>query len=496
MQQNTSRPQQNPERAAGASRRGALSSAGTIADAVRATLAIALLSAAAPASAQPALIFADGFESGDTSAWSTSFPPPQPPIANDDADTTFTDTPVDVLVTLNDDGNGWLLDVGDLLIESAPTDGTADPGIGAILYTPDPGFEGVDSFVYSVSNATGLRDSATVTVTVIPPPNAPPVANPDQTRTTPETPITISVLSNDFDVDGSLDPSSVVVTTPPTDGATVVASDGIVTYTPDAGFEGEDLFEYTVADDQGAVSDPAAVTVTVGPFLGEDMPPVDNISTAELEFLVRFGGQFVSRGVGLFLGFNHGTEDTVANAEQIGDYTFLFPNNQSDRAVSEPYTFTTDLQTGSVNWDEAALRYRVEGFVAAPIYAPLGGNFTVSLESTPGLEFSVVAPDNPILATGSTSSARTRRETSPSSSTTRSTTVRSSPSRVVARCRSRRDAASRCPATSWSRGRRTAARTCPPTPSAKADRCAACWRRTATATSRSTTPRTAPSSAS
>jgi hypothetical protein len=350
-----------------------------------------------PSWAGPPLIFSDGFETGDFSAWSSTFPPLTPPIANDDAETTFINFAVDVLVTLNDDGNGWLLTVSDLVIESGPSNGTAETGIGAILYTPNTDFEGTDTFVYSVSNATGLRDSATVTISVVPMPNQPPVANPDQTRTTPETAISIAVLSNDLDPDGSLDASSVVISSVPFDGTATPAADGSVTYTPDAGFEGVDTFEYTVADNQGAVSDPAVVTVTVGPFLGSETPPVDNISTAELEFLVRFGGQFVSRGVGLFLGFNHGSAESVANAEQVGDFSFLFPNNQSDRAVSEPYTFTTDLQIGTVTYNEAAQRYSVGGFVAAPIYDELDGEFTVSSDTDPLLTFSVDAPNTAVL---------------------------------------------------------------------------------------------------
>jgi hypothetical protein len=320
-----------------------------------------------------------------------------PPIASDDIATTTTNTPVEIFVTMNDDGNGFLLTASDLIIETPPANGSAVTGIGSILYTPDQGFTGVDTFVYSVSNALFLRDSATVTVTVNPPTNTPPVANPDMTNTTPGASITVNVVANDTDVDGSVDPTTVAVVTAPSSGTVIANSDGTVTYTPNTGFTGTDSVDYVVSDNLGAQSDPATLTITVSDLQGADMPPVDNISAAELEFLVRFGGRFVSRGLGLFLGFNHATDEALANAEQIGDYTFLFPNNASVRAVSEPYTFDTDLQSGSVEYNDAISRYQVTGFDSAPIFNPAAGTFTVRSETDPILNFSVMAPNTPIL---------------------------------------------------------------------------------------------------
>ncbi|MEL7219311.1 MAG: cadherin-like domain-containing protein, partial [Pseudomonadota bacterium] len=37
---------------------------------------------------------------------------------------------------------------------------------GSFIYTPDDGFSGKDSFVYEISDATGLKAKATVTITV------------------------------------------------------------------------------------------------------------------------------------------------------------------------------------------------------------------------------------------------------------------------------------------------------------------------------------------
>ena len=103
-----------------------------------------------------------------------------------------------------------------------------------------------------------------------PPPNIPPIAQNDSTNTIENLPVTIDVLENDSDPDGTLDPTSVMVVADPANGSTSVdPSTGEVTYTPAPGFVGSDSFTYTVADDSAAVSNEATVTVTVNPEANE-----------------------------------------------------------------------------------------------------------------------------------------------------------------------------------------------------------------------------------
>ena len=59
-----------------------------------------------------------------------------------------------------------------------------------------------------------------------------------------------------------LDPA---VSMKPANGTVVNNGDGTVTYTPNTGFSGEDSFEYTVKDNDGALSNIAKVTITVQP---------------------------------------------------------------------------------------------------------------------------------------------------------------------------------------------------------------------------------------
>lgn len=73
----------------------------------------------------------------------------------------------------------------------------------------------------------------------------------------------VDVLANDSDPDGALSPATVVIVTAPSHGTASVSATGMVTYTAATSYAGSDTFAYTVADDQGYVSNPATVTITV-----------------------------------------------------------------------------------------------------------------------------------------------------------------------------------------------------------------------------------------
>ncbi|MGC9530379.1 MAG: cadherin-like domain-containing protein [Candidatus Bipolaricaulaceae bacterium] len=94
-------------------------------------------------------------------------------------------------------------------------------------------------------------------------PNRPPTVHGDLVETQAGAPVTVDVLANDADPDGRLDRASVKVVVPPAHGAVEVGPAGGLIYTPAADFTGTDEFAYTVADDQGAASDPATVRVQV-----------------------------------------------------------------------------------------------------------------------------------------------------------------------------------------------------------------------------------------
>ncbi len=198
------------------------------------------------------------------------------PTGADDAATTTVGVPVGVPILANDHGS---LQPSTVTITRQPANGTAawDVNTGEALYTPNPGFSGIDTFTYRVLDQSGQEVNQTVTITVTP------RAQDDAGRTPVNTPITLDVLANDL---GNLNPATVAVVTPPGHGTvTVNASTGQVTYTPAPGFTGQDTFVYSVRDHAGQLTS-ATVTILVyappapPPPLPPTPPPVQQADLA------------------------------------------------------------------------------------------------------------------------------------------------------------------------------------------------------------------------
>ena len=133
-----------------------------------------------------------------------------------------------------------------------------------VTFVPATDFDGNVTFTYRIQDDFGDWSApATVSVEV----NDAPVAVADNTQVFSDVAnnsTAIEVLSNDSDVDGTLDPASVQVTDAPQHGTIVsILSDGRVEYRPDVGYLGADDFTYTVADDDGAVSSETIVNIDV-----------------------------------------------------------------------------------------------------------------------------------------------------------------------------------------------------------------------------------------
>jgi hypothetical protein len=95
--------------------------------------------------------------------------------------------------------------------------------------------------------------------------NTPPVAAPDSASVSPGQAVGIAILDNDTDVDGVINPATVVIVAPPLNG-TVVSVDpmsGLAVYQHGGGPSSGDVFTYTVEDEVGGVSNVATVTITV-----------------------------------------------------------------------------------------------------------------------------------------------------------------------------------------------------------------------------------------
>lgn len=162
--------------------------------------------------------------------------------------------------------------LGTLSVDVAPANGTVEvlPG-GAIRYTPEADFCGVDTFRYSVADGEGCRSNqALVRVNVVAV-NVAPVAVADTAITHEDEAVTIDVLANDVDADegtdcgAGIDPASVNVIQRPVHGSAAVDGMGRVVYTPDPDYCGADQFTYRMADLNGLGSDAVRVRLKVLP---------------------------------------------------------------------------------------------------------------------------------------------------------------------------------------------------------------------------------------
>lgn len=108
----------------------------------------------------------------------------------------------------------------------------------------------VDDYVITSSDSTTSSNSA-------------PSASDDRVSVRNGQTVTIDVLANDPDSDGSLDAGSITVVSTPTNGTTSVNADGTIDYTHDGGDTSSDSFTYTVDDDEGATSNEATVSISI-----------------------------------------------------------------------------------------------------------------------------------------------------------------------------------------------------------------------------------------
>jgi VCBS repeat-containing protein len=186
------------------------------------------------------------------------------PVANADSYTVDEDATLTVPALLGVLANDTDEDNDDLsaAVVGSTTDGDVTLNSdGSFTYQPNANFNGTDSFTYVASDGTDDSNEATVSITVSAV-NDDPVASDDTASTTEGTPVPISVLANDSDVDG--DTITVTSVTQGINGTVTINVDDTVTYTPDAGFTGTDSFGYEIGDGNGGVA-AAAVTVTVSP---------------------------------------------------------------------------------------------------------------------------------------------------------------------------------------------------------------------------------------
>lgn len=166
-----------------------------------------------------------------------------------------------VITTLLD--NDTVVDAASLTsIDNSSSSGTVVlNNDGTVSYTAINGFSGEDTFTYTIcdNDPTPTCSTATVTVNVLDEGN--PLAFDDQlTVLSNQISIISTLLDNDTVVDDTVLTS---IDNSATQGVVTVNMDGSISYNPPTDFIGQDVFSYTICDDDTPNKTCASATVTL-----------------------------------------------------------------------------------------------------------------------------------------------------------------------------------------------------------------------------------------
>ena len=204
-----------------------------------------------------------------------------PPVATDFNVGVVTNTPklIDVAANTSDTPPGMVIP-SSVEIVSQPSHGSTVNNIdGTVTYTPAPNFTSppTDSFQYTIDDNDGaMSNVGIVTLSVTATANTPPVAN-SPTITTDEdvaTNISVTALATDADGD-ALTFARFDAVSVQGGSVTVDSTNTVLTYTPEANFNGTDSFTYSVTDGVDS-SNTATITIVVNPV--NDAPVCADVS--------------------------------------------------------------------------------------------------------------------------------------------------------------------------------------------------------------------------
>jgi gliding motility-associated-like protein len=203
-------------------------------------------------------------------------------VANDDAAGTEYETPVTLNVLANDTEleNEPIA----VTIRTEPVSGTAIVNEdNSVTFSPANGFEGEATFTYTVTDAQGDSDWATVTITVLEDgaTNHLPVTVSDSCATSYNTPVTIDVLYNDSGLEDEPITLTINSDIDVLEGTAAVDENNMVLFTPQTDFTGVVIFDYKVEDVHG---DYSIASVKVNVKAGENFVPLANDDMVETKF--------------------------------------------------------------------------------------------------------------------------------------------------------------------------------------------------------------------
>ena len=284
-------------------------------------------------------------------------------------------------------------------IVTPPAHGVVTGSDAGRTYTPEPDFNGTDSFTFRASDGTLSSNVGTVTIGVQERNDAPTIR--DDTRTTDED-VTLSFQAQDLTLNDSTGPVNesgqtltVTQVTPTAETHGVPMLDGgTVTYVPDPNFNGVARFLYTACDDgfTAGAADPLCATATVTvmvnptndpPVLVKVPPSVTTPEQTEYSFVAQATDADNQALVFSLVGAPAGaTIDPITGR-------FSWTPTEAQGGLGAPYPFKVRVSDGEAI-AEADIAIEVGEVNAAPTLAPIGSK-TVELGGT--LAFTAAGSD-------------------------------------------------------------------------------------------------------
>jgi len=215
------------------------------------------------------------FDSAPATIDLTVTPLNDPPLANPQTLTTVEDTPLPIVLTGSDIENDALT----YTVLQAPAHGTLSGSAPNLTYTPTTNYHGPDAFTFRVNDGALNSAAATVSITVTPVNDAP-IAQDQRLETPRDTALPIALTGSDPDGDAL----QFTVVDAPAHGALSGTAPSL-TFTPTAGFHGEDRFTFRVND--GALNSPLAtvfITITRGNEAPKIVSPPVTVATEALAY--------------------------------------------------------------------------------------------------------------------------------------------------------------------------------------------------------------------
>ncbi|WP_283939434.1 retention module-containing protein [Pseudomonas sp. R3.Fl] len=313
------------------------------------------------------------------------------PVTSDDSKTTAEDTAVSGQVVASDvDGDALTYT---LKPSSGPANGTLvlDTATGHYTYTPNPNYNGDDSFTVVIDDGHNGSTESTVTLTVTAVNDAP-VTTDDSKTTAEDTAVSGQVVASD--VDGDALTYTLKSGDEPKHGTLVLdAATGHYTYTPNPNYNGSDSFTVVIDDGHNGTAE-STVTLTVTPVNDAPVAANDSKTTGENSVLsdqvpaasdidspVNPNGYALVSGLGAGNGnltfnsdgsyvFNPGSDfDSLAPGESR-QVSFTYTAKDSEGATSAPATVTITV-TGAND-------------------APTGSDGTITLDEDSSRSFSAI----------------------------------------------------------------------------------------------------------